>query len=545
MNITGVIQDPALRERLTLLAAAVGWRCWLCSEEADLLRIVTALSPPPDLLLWDDLAALEQQQSREHSRVATHVLLTEIPAEADSSAVFSQVDPDQSDEALLHALKTCVNAKRFRDRFAHMERTEPITSLPRHEELFRSLRRSTGRAMGLLVVQIDHARHLYDSLDPVSKTDLLAAMGNHIRAAVPATGQLGFFDAGCFIVALPGMAEQDLPAAAEAVVRHARAPFTFRGGELHLTVSVGFACQAMYGDAEQLWSQAWRAMRRALESGGNRAAGEHTPGLSSRLPQALEREEFSLVLQPQVSADGEHLAGAEALLRWQGMEVGELAPNRFIPLAEQRGHMARIGDWVLERACQEASSWFEHLLEPLVLGINVSPQQFHQEAIVERINRYRSESWFDPGMLELELPQEAMLTLVDDYRPQLYRLRDWGVRFALDNLGGSLIDAAKLLRCPADTLKIDRSLVSRMEQDRAARELVERICSLGQRFELRVVAVGVERAAQLTLLERFGCTDVQGYLLSPPVSLTQFRAMLNEEVDHPGRDTRRVRDHGS
>jgi EAL domain-containing protein (putative c-di-GMP-specific phosphodiesterase class I) len=197
--------------------------------------------------------------------------------------------------------------------------------------------------------------------------------------------------------------------------------------------------------------------------------------------------------------------------------------------------MARIGDWVLDRACREASTWFEHLVEPLVLGINVSPQQFHNGAIVDRIAGYRTESWFDPGMLELELPQDALLTLVDDYRPLLYKLRDWGVRFALDNLGGSLIDAAKLLRCPADTLKIDRSLISRMEEDRESQDLIAHICRLGERFELRVVAVGVETPSQLTALERMGCTDVQGYLLSPPVSLAQFRLLLAQETERPVR----------
>lgn len=532
MNVTGVIHNPALRERLTLLAAAAGWRCWLCSDALGLDRILSALSPAPDLLLFDDWAALEQRRGGS----GTAVLLTEVPLELAEDAGYSQVDPDQADDELLHALKTCVNAKRLRDRFAELERTEPITSLPRHEELFRSIARCKGRPLGLLVVQIDHASHLYDSLDPVSKTDLLAAMASHIRAAVPANGVLGFFDAACFVVALPDVDEPTVARAADAVVMLARSPVRFRGGELHLTVSVGHAFQAMYGDTERLWSQAWRAMRQALEAGGDRAAGTEMPELGVRLPQALERDEFSLVLQPQVAADGKRITGAEVLLRWQGMEVGALAPNHFIPLAEQRGQMARIGDWVLERACQEAASWFEHLLEPLVLGINVSPQQFHKGAIVEQVTRFRSESWFDPAMLELELSQEAMLTLVDDYRKELYRLRDWGVRFALDGLGSSLIDASKLLRCPADTLKIDRTLVSRMEDDREARELVAQICRLGQRFELRVVAVGVEKPSQLTILERFGCTDAQGYLFSAPVTLTQFRELLKRELHTPARD---------
>ncbi|MDZ7670611.1 MAG: GGDEF domain-containing protein [Gammaproteobacteria bacterium] len=529
MNVSGVIHDAALRERLSLLAAAAGWRCWLCSDRTGLERIIAALAPTPDLLIFDDLADVEQHL--EHS--AIRVLVTELPAGPSASREYSQVDPDQSDDDLLHALKTCVNARRLRERFAEFERTEPITSLPRHEELFRSLQGSKGRPLGLLVVQIDHAAHLYDSLDPVSKTDLLAAMGAHIRDAVPANGVLGFFDAACFVVALPEIAEDQLSRAAQAVVARVRAPLFFRGGELHLTVSVGHAFDAMYAAPDRLWARAWRAMRAALENGGDRCAGADNASVSNRLPQALEREEFSLVLQPQVAVDGGRIAGAETLLRWQGMEVGELAPNRFIPMAEQRGHMARIGDWVLDRACREAANWLEHLLDPVILGINVSPQQFHKAAIVERIGRYRTESWFDPAMLELELSQDAMLTLVDDYRTQLYQLRDWGVRFAMDNLGSSLIDTAKLLRCPADTLKIDRALISRLDEDREARELVAQICQLGQRFELRVVAVGVERAEQLTLLERFGCTDVQGYLFSPPVSLAQFRALLNEEHRRP------------
>ncbi len=533
MNVSGVIQHAALRERLNLLTAAAGWRCWLCSEPSALAVIVSALAPPPDLLLFDDAAAIDA-----YDGPGARVLLAELSAALAADARYSQVDPDQSDDALLQALKTCVNAKRFRDRFAHLERTEPITSLPRHEELFRAVAHGQGRPMGLLVLQIDHASHLYDSLDPVSRTDLLTAMAAHLRAAVPATGLLGFFDAACFVIALPGVTDTEIGQIAHSVVSRVRAPLRYRGGELHLTVSVGYAFDAMYGDPQRLWARAWRAMRLALQTGGNRAAAGDQPGGAAALPRALEREEFSLVLQPQVSADGQRLSGAEALLRWQGMEVGELAPNRFIPLAEQRGQMALIGDWVLDRACREAATWFEHLVEPLVLGINVSPQQFHKAAIVERIDRYRAERWFDPALLELELPQEAMLTLVDDYRTQLYRLRDWGVRFAVDNLGSSLIDAGKLLRCPADTLKIDRALISRMEEDREARELVAQICQLGQRFELRVVAVGVERPGQLAALARAGCTDVQGYLFSPPVPPAQFRAMLAQDLPAPGRDQR-------
>jgi EAL domain-containing protein (putative c-di-GMP-specific phosphodiesterase class I) len=313
-----------------------------------------------------------------------------------------------------------------------------------------------------------------------------------------------------------------------------REPLAFRSGSLHLTVSVGFACQALFGDPERLWTEAWRAMRRVLDQRGDRATGSDQDAMAERLPQALARDEFSLVLQPQIAVAGGRLTGAEVLLRWQGLEVGELSPSQFIPIAESRGHMTRIGDWVLERTCRAAANWLEHRISPVRLGVNVSPQQFNRGAIVAQIERFRAERWLDPTLLELEVSHEAMLRLVEGHREHLYRLRDLGVRFALDNLGSGLVDTTRLLRCPADTLKIDRALVGRIETDPFARELAERICALGERFGLRVVAVGVEREAQLALLQGMGCTEIQGYLISPPVTLQRFGELLAGAPDLHG-----------
>jgi len=328
------------------------------------------------------------------------------------------------------------------------------------------------------------------------------------------------------VAALPASTVDAVDAAAGTLVERMREPVTFRGGSLHITVSVGYAFQAMFGDGERLWTEAWRAMRHVLSQHGNQAKGSDHEAMADRLPRALARQEFSLVLQPQLGIDGERLTGAEVLLRWQGLEVGELSPSQFIPVAESRGHMARIGDWVLERACRTAATWLENRIDLVHLGINVSAQQFNRGAIVTQIERIRAERWLDPAMLELEVPHEVMLRLAEAHREHLYRLRDMGVRFALDNLGSGLVDTGRLLRCPADTLKIDRALVERVETDADARELIEQICGLGQRFGLRTVAVGVERESQLALLRNAGCTDVQGYLFSPPVSLERFGELL-------------------
>jgi EAL domain-containing protein (putative c-di-GMP-specific phosphodiesterase class I) len=231
------------------------------------------------------------------------------------------------------------------------------------------------------------------------------------------------------------------------------------------------------------------------------------------------------------------LTGVEALLRWQGLEVGELAPSHFIPIAEQEGFITRIGDWVLEKASSAATNWLEHLISPIYLCVNVSPQQFANESITRQIERLKRERWLDPAMLELELSLENMLQLVDEHRDQLYRLRDWGVRFAVDNLGTELINFDRLLRCPADTLKIDRQLIGRVDNHPASRDLVGEISSIGDRFQLRVVAVGVETPEQLKTLRKLGDMEVQGFLLSPPVPLGEFQQLLSEGADRQKKES--------
>jgi EAL domain-containing protein (putative c-di-GMP-specific phosphodiesterase class I)/GGDEF domain-containing protein len=521
MNLCGLIENAALRDRINQLAASAGWSCWLGEEPARVQRMLDQVNPPADLVVTDVVAELPALQTAA-GRTPVLLILAAPPADC----VFATTSPEVSDTELLLAFRTCVNAQRFRARFAALDRQEPITNLPRHDELLRDLTRQLGNAVGLLVIQIDHAAHLYAQLDPVSRSDLLGLLGEQVRRGLPPGAAIGFHDSSCFVAALTDTAPAAVKTAAESLHAALRRPIAFRGGELHLTASLGHAQQIQLTDPARLWSEAWDAMRRAVESGGNRIMGADQHTLADRLPSALAREEFALVLQPQFSIDGERLTGAEVLLRWHGLDVGELSPAQFIPLAESRGHMARLGDWVLEQASRTAATWLENRIQPIRLGINVSPQQFNRGAITAQIERLHAERWFDPGVLELEIPHESMLQLIDTQRDQLYRLRDLGVRFALDQLGRGLMDAERLLRCPADTLKIDRRLIDRIELDPRARELVESICTLGQRFELRVVAVGVERDSQLAFLQRVGCGHVQGYLFSPPVSLAGFGELL-------------------
>jgi EAL domain-containing protein (putative c-di-GMP-specific phosphodiesterase class I)/GGDEF domain-containing protein len=522
--VCALIKDEQLRDRLRRLGARAGWRVLFAADERDLLVTLISGKATPDVIVSDEPDHLTGIGALPTARIYLR------PDRGDPGT--DAFDPALDDQALLQHINNCVNARRFRARFAAIDRNEPITSLPRHEELFDALSGHVDEPVGMMVVKLDHAEHLYGSLDPVAKTDLLAALSQRLESRLPTGARLGFYDATCFVVILPSIQPSELERLGNDLRLAVGAPLVDAGGEIHLTISIGCSFATSFNGADHLWATAWAAANAACQAGGDRVLGANPDtAISERIPSALERDEFSLLLQPQWGLQDNRLTAVEALLRWQGRDIGGLAPSHFIPLVEQQGQMARVGDWVLERACRETAAWLPRMVQPILLTVNVSPQQFHGRSIVTQIARNSAEHRLNPASLELELSQRNMLRLVDDYREQIYTLRDWGVRFAIDNLGGGLIEPEKLLRCPVDTLKIDRTVVSALSEDTQAADLAAQICELGARFNLRVVGVGVETEEQLKMLAEWGCTDAQGLLVSRPVPVTGFQHMMNRLAD--------------
>jgi EAL domain-containing protein (putative c-di-GMP-specific phosphodiesterase class I)/GGDEF domain-containing protein len=529
VHVCAHIIDLELNARLSQFCALQGWSIVLWDSREDVSLSLKDLPHTADLVLVDR-ADEANRLAVDAPQATTVALVTPAPApDIDGSVLV--LDPDDSDQDFLAAITTRLNVNRLQSHFAREREAEPITKLPRHDELLQSIARLRGDPMGLVVVQVDHAQYLYGNLDPVSKTDLLGALSDHLQHALPHECIVGIFDASCFAVWIPHSCAEVTAQLAHDLCIRGRDPLAFKSGELHCSFSIGFAHAAAMDDPNGIWRMAWGYKEQARLDGGDQAIGpdgDADDRIPRAIPDALSRDEFSLVLQPQWRLDGNELSGVEALLRWQGLEVGNLAPDHFIPVAERSGQMARIGDWVLEHACRAASTWLEHLVTPVLLGINVSAQQFKNDTIKQQIRRLQRERWLDPSVLELELSHTNLLHLVDQHRTTLYELRDAGVRIAIDNVGAGIVDTDKLLRCPADTLKIDRSVISVLETDQDAQRLVAQIAELGQRFELRIVAVGVENEAQRAILEACGCTDAQGYLFAEPVPLEDFAAFLRE-----------------
>lgn len=522
ITVVALLADPSLKQLVHDLCGTKGWslRDHIPTQHLDHQNHV---------VITDSESVARQF---EHAPDQVVVCLQPNPG-SESNVTF--LTPNRDINEIAQRIETALNVARFRQQFFSDSRAEPITKLPRHPELLEAMTKRIGRATGVVIVQIDHADHLYANLDPVSKTDLLGALSEHLFVCLEEQCDMGIFDASCFVIWVRDTDAARTKDLAYALLERSRSPIQFKSGQLHLTLSIGYAFEQTLANPQDLWKSAWQAHEKASKQSGDKVIGaEQDTGVESRIPDALARDEFTLVLQPQYSLDGTKMRGVETLLRWEGMEIGNLAPDRFIPIAERSGQMARVGDWVIERASVESTAWLEHLTAPITVGVNTSPHQFNNAGIKAQIERLTKDNWINPATLELELTHDNLLHVVDQHRSTLYALREMGVRIAIDNIGVGLVDTEKLLRCPADTLKIDRSLIAKIETDSNARSLAEHVCKLGERFSLRVVAVGVETEEQKKILAEFGQPDIQGYLYAEPVPLEQFQKFLMKEVARTG-----------
>ncbi|XOV82556.1 MAG: bifunctional diguanylate cyclase/phosphodiesterase [bacterium] len=527
LHIAIVVTEPSQARNWTAKCESQGWQVSRFSID-DLVDT----SERADIVIFDQLHALPavNRYLAKHlscNGVYVGVTRTDIGLPERCSVLLEK----DADNQLVPHLATIANVAQFDAQFFQSVGVEPITQLPRHKELLQRIQAYSGQPCGLIVAEIDHAEHLYEHLDPVSKTDLLGAVGKLIASHLPDTAHPGIFNAACFVAWCPQLTGAALEQASQRLANACQDNLSIRGGELHFTISCGYADTEALNAPEQLWQAAWSAKETSKHKGGNQCTGALASGrLSQLIPEALERNEFSLALQPQWHISGAHLTGAEALLRWQGLDVGHITPDQFIPLAERRGEMNRMGDWVLKQICQNLWQWRSAGAGRLLIGINVSPQQFNKGAIARLLETLLKEHDIDASQLELELSHENLLHVVDQHRRTLFHLRDLGIRVAIDNLGVGVVDAKKLLRCPADTLKIDRTLLAKVEHQDIVRTLVAQICQIADRFDLRCVAVGVESDAQRILLENLGCSDAQGFLFSEPVALPKFSGYLADQA---------------
>lgn len=399
--------------------------------------------------------------------------------------------------------------------------------------------RRNSTTLAVLFIDLDRFKPVNDSLGHKAGDMLLKQVGARLGRIVrdcDTTARLGGDEFAMLLTGDSRERKQVTEVVAQRILDALATPFEIEGREIATGASIGISFYPADGTTpETLIKHADVAMYQAKRSGRNcyrsflpvmNAGALERLGLEEGLRHALERNEFELYFQPKVSTASGALTGAEALLRWRHPERGLVPPNDFIPIAEETGLIVPIGAWVLEQACLRVMEWAEHLPPGFRIGVNLSARQL-QSDVVQTVRAALAATAADPSRIELELTESMLMEDAEGAVELMDRLAELGVQLALDDFGTGYSSLAYLMRFPISKLKIDRSFVSDLPDNRGAIAIVQATIALAHSLGLTVVAEGVETAAQRDFLHAAGCGECQGYLFGAPVPVDQFLASLH------------------
>lgn len=404
----------------------------------------------------------------------------------------------------------------------------------------------SGQGGALLLLDLDDFKAVNDGYGHAAGDQVLVEVARRLKGGLRSGDMLARLGGDEFTIVLPQLVQpQDAERVAAKLLDMLCRPYQINGFEMGMGASIGIAFFPQDArDAATLLRYADMAMYHAKES-GRACYALYAPSmgmrmvekiqLHERLKLALASEGLTLHFQPQVCVRTGSMQGVEALLRWTDPLLGEIGPDRFIPVAEATGLILAIGAWVLNKACEQIALWTEAGM-PLRVAVNLSAQQLRQADLVEQIERNLFVHGADADLLEIEITESEAMADPEQARRVLCRLQALGVRIALDDFGTGHSSLAYLKQLPVSRIKIDRDFVRPMLSSEADLTLVRAIIVLAQTMGLSVVAEGVEASEQLRLLQEYGCDAYQGWLYSKAVEPRHIEQLvrLQELGGDPG-----------
>jgi diguanylate cyclase (GGDEF)-like protein/PAS domain S-box-containing protein len=432
--------------------------------------------------------------------------------------------------------------QRAEERIRHMAHHDALTGLPNRVLLYDRVGQAiaqsqrSGRCAALLFVDLDRFKDVNDTLGHRTGDALLKVVASRLLECTRGTDTVARLGGDEFVVVLTELARpEDAAPVAQKILAALSEPYELDGHRLHVTPSIGICTYPEDGQSvEALMQNADAAMYHAKEAGRNNyqffkpemnVAAQRRLLLETDLRHALEREEFFLVYQPQLDLASGAILGCEALVRWTHPERGAVPPSLFIPVAEETGLIAAVGEWVLRRACTQLRAWRDRG-HRLGVSVNCSAQQFRREGLVEAVARALRDSGLPGESLELEITESAIMQQTPALLERFGQLRALGVQFAIDDFGTGYSSLGYLRRFPLRRLKIDQSFVRDIASDPNDAAVVSAVIALAHSLKLEVVAEGVESAEQLAFLRSLGCDQAQGYYFSEPLPAAQFLELL-------------------
>jgi diguanylate cyclase (GGDEF)-like protein len=423
---------------------------------------------------------------------------------------------------------------------ARQARLDRLTGLPNRSALETHLSAAIARArevnarVAVLFVDLDRFKIVNDTLGHGFGDLLLIAFADRVRAVIKGRDIIARHGGDEFIVVLESFSAENAPElAAERIFNALRRPFEIEGRAVHIGASIGYSTFPEHGQTpESLFRRADVAMYRAKALGRNRLfryetslelAQNEMVAIERALRRAITNQSLEVWFQPCVSIATGQILGVEALSRWSDPELGRVPPAKFFAVAEEIGLIHKLGDYVLTKACEVASRY-----PSLTFGINVSVMQLQDANFVNAVQRAIFDSGCKPNQIEIEVTETRDFLSPDLFETVTRLAQELGVRVAIDDFGTGYSNLANLRRLPVRTIKIDQSFTSGVVEDSQDRAIVASTTMLAHGLSMRVVAEGVETAAQLAVLRALNCDAYQGFLVSPAVPEEKLAQLLIE-----------------
>jgi diguanylate cyclase (GGDEF)-like protein/PAS domain S-box-containing protein len=464
--------------------------------------------------------------------------------------VTKVVDKDDITTNYIVIFSDITEKKRSEEHIQYLAYYDPLTSLPNRVLLEDRVKQAIAaakhnmRKIALMFLDLDHFKTINDSLGHHRGDKLLAEVGSRLTRCVREADTVARLGGDEFVILLSDISDaQGASAVAHKLLTELQSPYLIDGTEFRLTVSIGVSVYPDDGDDfSRLIMNADAAMYHAKDNGRNNVQffiGEMNRratellDMETRLRRAIERKEFILHFQPQIDLHANCIIGFEALVRWQDPDRGMIPPIQFIPIAEERGLIKDIGNWVLREACRQNREWQDTGLPRLPIAVNISAKQFRDRDFVSTVRFALNESGLEPRYLELEVTETAVMQDAENLISTLEELKQLGVLLAIDDFGTGYSSLSYLKRFPIEKIKIDRSFIRDLPGDKDDYSIVCAIIGLTHQLNLKVMAEGVETIEQLECLRDVYCDAYQGFYFSKPIPADQAAQILRGEFLRP------------
>ncbi len=545
--------DPAIRLQIRHVLKKMGYQ--IVEAENGLQALNYIVQQPPDLIIMDAIMPEMDgfRACREISELEsckdTPVLM--ITALDNDDSVISAFESGATDyvtkplnwSVLKYRIQRMLVTADAQRKIRHIAYHDVLTGLPNRvlfndrveRAISRAQREST--AFALLYIDIDHFKVINDSMGHAVGDQLLNQIAERFTSVLRKSDTIARLGGDEFTIIVEGLNVPDqVSIVAQNLLKRLAKPVLLAERNIHVTGSIGIAMYPQDGDdLGVLLKHADIAMYRAKESGRQQfqyyaeemsRKAMRRLDLENQLHHALDQDQFEIYYQPRIHMLSGKCLGAEALLRWNHPQKGIISPAEFIPVAEETGLIVKLDKWVMKHTCKQLAKWKQQGLSLDVLSINISARYFSEGGLADDCRELIEDSGLDASQIEIELTENTLVKNQDRAKRMIDALHQQGVNIALDDFGTGYASMSYLKAFPFDTVKIDRSFVNDIPEDKQNTAIVSAMIQLASALDLNVVAEGVESEAQSACLVESHCQHAQGFLWSRPLCVREFEQFV-------------------